>query len=184
VLVVCTANVCRSPMVEALIARRLAREGVNAVVRSAGVHARDAAPPIAEVVAVMREFGIDVSGHVSRPVMPELIKGADLVIGLAREHVRETVVLEPDSYGRTFTLRELVRRSRAAGARPAGTELVSWLESLTADRDVEAFLGASPDDDVADPVGRPLAVVRQTAAELSDLVQETVALIWPVPIGR
>ena len=166
-------------MVEALIARRLAREGVNAIVLSAGVHALDGAPPIAEVVAVMREFGIDVSGHAGRPVTAELVKGADVVIGLAREHVRETVVLEPDSYARTFTLRERVRRSGAAGPRPASTELVPWLESLTAERDIEVFLGASAHDDVADPVGRPRAVVRQTASELSDLVQETVSLLWP-----
>jgi protein-tyrosine phosphatase len=166
-------------MVEALIARRLAREGVNAIVKSAGVYALDGAPPTAEVVAVMREFGMDVSGYVSRPITAQLVKGADIVIGLAREHVRETVVLEPDSYGRTFTLRELARRSHAAGPRPAGVDLVPWLESLTADRDIESFLGASADDDVADPVGRPRAVVRQTASELSDLVQETVSLLWP-----
>jgi protein-tyrosine phosphatase len=179
VLVVCTANVCRSPVAEALLARRLAREGVNAIVCSAGVQALDGAPPIAEVVAVMREFGIDVSRHSSKPVRAELVKGADMVIGLAREHVRETVVLEPDSYMRTFTLRELLRRSRGAGPRPTGTELVPWLESLTADRDIQAFLGASPDDDVADPVGRPRAVVRQTASEIADVVQETVSLLWP-----
>jgi protein-tyrosine phosphatase len=169
-------------MLEALLARRLAREGVNAVVCSAGVNALEGAPPIADVVAVMREFGVDVSGHAGRPVTAELIKGADVVIGLAREHVRETVVLEPDSYRRTFTLRELVRRGRAAGPRPAGSELVPWLESLTADRDVEAFLGSSRDDDVADPVGRPRAVVRQTAAELAGLVEETVTLVWPPPV--
>jgi len=161
------------------LARRLAGEGVKAVVCSAGVNALEGSPPIAEVVTVMREFGLDVSDHVGRPVTAELVKGADVVIGLAREHVRETVVLEPDSYRRTFTLRELVRRGREAGARPAEEELVPWLESLTADRDVETFLGASPDDDVADPVGRPRAVVRQTAAELSDLVEVTVALVWP-----
>jgi protein-tyrosine phosphatase len=131
----------------------------------------------------MREFGLDVSQHRSRAVTPELLKGADLVIGLAREHVRETIVLEPDSYGRTFTLRELVRRSRAAGPRPNGADLRPWLESLTAHRDLEELLGASPDDDVDDPVALPRSAVRQTAAELADLTQEAVVLVWPASVA-
>jgi protein-tyrosine phosphatase len=166
-------------MLEALIARRLSLEGVNAIVVSAGVQAFAGAPPLREVVAVMREFGLDVSHHVSRPVTAELVKGADIVIGLAREHLRETVVLEPASFGRSLTLKELVRRGRAAGVRPRTMDLASWLESLTAGRSVEELLGSSPDDDVADPVGRPVAIVRQTASELAELTQQTVSLVWP-----
>jgi protein-tyrosine phosphatase len=166
-------------MLEALLARRLAREGINATVCSAGVLAHEGGAPLDEVVDVMREFGIDLSQHVSRPVTPELVKGADVVIGLAREHVRETIVLEPDSYDRSFTLKELVRRSRSVGPRPTGTDLGTWLESLVADRDLDELLGASLEDDVEDPVGRPASIVRQTAAELADLAHEAVALVWP-----
>jgi protein-tyrosine phosphatase len=166
-------------MLEALLARRLAREGVNAVVVSAGVLATEGRAPLAEVVEVMREFGIDVSAHASRPVTPLLVKQADLVIGLAREHVRETVVLEPDSYGRSFTLKELVRRGRGAGPRPSAVDLRVWLESLSADRELDELLGASVADDVEDPVGLPTAIVRETAVELADLTGEAASLLWP-----
>jgi protein-tyrosine phosphatase len=171
-------------MLEALIARRLAREGVNAIVRSGGVSAYEGAPPLPEVVTVMREFGIDVSNHASRPVTQELVKGADLVVGLAREHVRETVVLEPDSYGRSFTLKELARRSRSVGPRPSGDELGPWLASLAAERELDELLGASLEDDVEDPVGLPVAAVRRTASELADLTDEIVSSVWPSVDGR
>jgi protein-tyrosine phosphatase len=184
VLVVCTANICRSPMLEALIARRLAREGINAMVRSVGVHAFDGAPPLPEVVTVMREFGIDVSAHASQRVTPELVQGADLVIGLAREHVRETVVLDPGSFGRSFTIKELVRRTRSAGPRPAAVQLGAWLESLVAEREVDELLGASSEDDVEDPVGRPVAAVRTTASELAGLTDAVVSSVWPSVDGR
>jgi protein-tyrosine-phosphatase len=167
-------------MLEALLARRLAREGVNAAVLSSGVFAHEGLSPLGEVVEVMREFGIDLSGHASRPVTAQLVKQADLVIGLAREHVRETIVLEPDSYGHSFTLKELVRRGHSAGPRPAGVDLGGWLDSLSADRELDELLGASLDDDVDDPVGLPVSAVRQTAVELADLTAEAVTLLWPL----
>jgi protein-tyrosine phosphatase len=173
---VCTANEYRSPIAAALLAKCLERKGVPAAVRSVGVDASGrAARP--EVVTVMREHGIDLSGHVSRPLEARLVTEADLVLGMAREHVREAVVLVPDAWDSAFTLKELVRR---ADDRPRGQEpLRRWLHDLGSGRDVGDLLGSSPKDDVEDLVGRPLAVVREAAAALDALVSRLVRLAWP-----
>src|SRR4029077_847666 len=103
-------------MAEALRSAHLAARGHQAAVSSAGMLGRGQPPP-PEVLAVMAGRGCDVTGHRSRRVAPEDLAEADLVVGMAREHVRHAAVLLPDAWPRTFTLRELVTRGRQAGAR-------------------------------------------------------------------
>ena len=67
IVVLCTANVCRSPMAAALLARRLSELGVAAQVRSAGMLG-GGDPPLPEVVSVMAGYGIDLTAHRSRVV--------------------------------------------------------------------------------------------------------------------
>ena len=178
VLVVCTANQVRSPMAAALLARALADAAVPAVVGSAGVLATYGAPPTREAVRALAERrGLDLSGHRSRILVAESIAHADLVLGMAREHVREVIALEPSSWDRAFTLKELVRRGET---RPRQRELLTqWLAALAMERSVQDLLGASPaDDDVADPVGYPREVYRKTVDDLDDLAQRLVRIVW------
>ena len=117
VLMLCSANQCRSPMAEALLARRWARSRTRWRVRSAGLLGEDAVgePPPPEVVAALAAYGLDISGHRSRRVTAADLGWADLVLGMSREHVRHAVVTVPDSWPRTFTLKELVRRGEETG---------------------------------------------------------------------
>jgi len=163
-------------MAAALLARRLASEGVTADVSSQGVLPGGvvAAP---EAAAAMSEVGIDLSGHRSRQLEPSELERADLVIGMTREHVREAVVLVPTLLERAFTLKELVRRGETTPRRP-GESLHEWLAELARDRDVEDLLGASEADDVEDPMGKRPPAFRATAEELDDLMARLVSVGW------
>lgn len=178
VLVLCTANRCRSPLAGAFLAREAVRRGVSLEVVTAGF--REAGlPATAPTVEVARAFDLDLTTHASRTVQRELLAGADLVIGMERAHVREVVVLEPSVWPRAFTLRELVRRAEAAPKRPAGVPLRPWLEELGAARARSELLGVSRDDDVADPT-TDLTVDHLTmAVTLDDLVRRLVRCLWP-----
>jgi protein-tyrosine phosphatase len=177
ILLVCTANVCRSPMAESLLARELAVRGVAATVRSAGTGGCGAASP-AEVVTVMAGHGLDVTGHRGRLVTAADLAGADLVLALAREHLRHAVVAAPEAWPRAFTVREAVRRGRAVGGRAPGEPLAAWLGRLHAGRSRLALLGDSAQDDVADPMGGPLSDFAATAAGLAWLTAELADLGW------
>jgi protein-tyrosine phosphatase len=175
VLFVCTGNTCRSPMAEALLGARLAEAGVEATVRSAGT-LFDGRPATDHGMACMAERGLDTSSHRSRTITAAVVRAPDLVIGLARAHVRDIVTLASDTWPRTFTLKELVRRAEEHG--PRGSEaLDAWLAKLGAGRKLSDLLGDNPADDVADPIGGPKSAYDKTAAELDDLTRRLARLL-------
>ena len=180
ILLLCTANRCRSVMAQAMLAAQLNARSGSAPVRvaSAGLLDGGQRPPT-EVVSVMAARGIDVAGHRSRRVTADDLAVADLVLGLTREHVRHAAVLLPESWSRAFTLRELPRRGRQAGARAPGESLGDWLVRAVGARSRRDLFGTSPGDDVPDPHGGPLAGYQATASLLDGLARELVALCWP-----
>lgn len=108
VLSVCTGNICRSPVAELLLARSLGPLG-DVRIESAGTGALvgSGVPDQAQRLAASR--GIDASAHRARQIDNDMIRGADLIVAMAREHRRLIVESLPAAMRRTFTLRELAR---------------------------------------------------------------------------
>ena len=71
VLVVCTANICRSPMAEALLRAWLSHHAptvaADVAVASAGVRARPGDPAAPHMMAIADRWGLDLHGHRSAP---------------------------------------------------------------------------------------------------------------------
>jgi protein-tyrosine phosphatase len=177
ILLLCTANVCRSVMAQAMLSARLAARGVSVPVASAGMLGSGRQPP-AEVISVMAARGIDVTHHRSRLVTSDDLARADLILGMSREHVRHAAVLLPDAWPRAFTIRELLRRGHRASVRAPGEPFGDWLTRVAGDRGRRDLLGSSPGDDVADPVGGPLPGYQATADLLDQLTRDLVELCW------
>lgn len=167
-------------MAAALLAPRLRDAGVDAHVHSAGMvdHGRAATD---FGIAVMAHRGVDMSAHRSRRLRPELVATADLILGMARAHVREAVAARPDAWPRTFTLKEIVRLGEERGPRLPDQPVADWLAILHAGRRLPDLLGDSEADDVADPIGRSRRVYERTAAELEDLSDRLAGLLAGAP---
>lgn len=87
VLLVCTGNICRSPLAAALMQRALSERGVQDVeVTSAGTGAWDGAPVSEGAYLVGLERGLDLSGHRARLLTRDLVDQADLILTMARHH--------------------------------------------------------------------------------------------------
>jgi protein-tyrosine phosphatase len=175
ILVVCTANQCRSPMAEALLRRRLP----DADIRSSAAVGRSGVPASDGAIRSMANFGLDISAHRSHAIDDDEVTDAGLVLAMARMHVREIVVRVPSSLSKTFTLKELVRLAERVGPRPAGVRLGGWLAGLRPGRRSSDLLGDDAADDVADPIGQRQARYDACAVELDDLVDRLCRLAFP-----
>jgi protein-tyrosine phosphatase len=162
-------------MAEAILRRRLEEAGVDSTVSSAGLHP-GGRPATAHGIATMAARGLDTSGHVSRQLTPDLVAAADLIVGMAREHVREVAVIDADALSRAFTLKELVRLGELVGPRSQGEALADWLARVARGRERQRLMGVGhdPDYDIEDPVGRGREDYEATAAELDDLLARLV----------
>lgn len=110
ILVLCTGNICRSPIAEVLLRRAVGPAGVQ--VASAGTAALVGAPadPIAR--ALMAERGIDISAHVARQATGEMLSRAELILVSERAHLQWVVDRYPALRGR------VCRLTRWSGDRP------------------------------------------------------------------
>lgn len=160
ILVVCTGNICRSPLAERLLQQRL---GAEFEVVSAGTHGWEGAEMDRAAAAELRRLGGDPTGFRSSPLRAEHICAADLVLTATRAHRSAVLAEEPSALLRTFTLRELAHLApRLEGDVP--TDLVAQAAKLRSAADLDDY-------DVPDPYGAPT----QRYQEVADTIAACVA---------
>ncbi|MEH0846131.1 low molecular weight phosphatase family protein [Micromonospora sp. CPCC 205711] len=176
VLIVCHANMCRSPMAE-YIARRLLGDRPIAVA-SAGTHAVPGRPMHPYAAEIAAETGADPAAFVSRELRPEQLAEATLVLTATRGQRSACTALAPGVLHRTFTLRQFARLAAAADppAEPVDAPLRAAVRAAARAR---GRLQPAPGDadDLRDPVGGTPADFRRCAEEIERSMRPVLALI-------
>ncbi len=113
VLFVCTANQCRSPMAEYLYRHHFCTRGRRHCA-SAGIIAAPGVPASRNAVKAMKELGIDMRGHRSMPVTPDLLERSGTVAVMTLMHRELLVERFPDAAGRVMLLGAFDARGRCA----------------------------------------------------------------------
>lgn len=160
ILTVCTANVCRSPLMELLLRERL--DPARFEIASAGVMGWRDAPVDSMVRLELARLGLDGSQFRSRPLHPAHVKAADVVLTATKEHRASVLELDPGALRKTFTL----------------LELAALVEDHTADSLPELVADAARRRstapsllDVPDPFRRAPEVHRSTADLIDDATE-------------
>ena len=105
ILFLCTGNVCRSPMAEGLFRHAVKGRGEFRIL-SAGLGAIDGETPTHHSVQAMKEIGLDISKQRSNALTAEMVRSADLILGMTHSHVDTVLLLYPSAAEKTFLLRE------------------------------------------------------------------------------
>jgi protein-tyrosine phosphatase len=169
VLVVCTANVARSPLFAAMLQARL---GAAARVTSAGVRAREGAPAAEGSHVLAEQRGLDLDGHRSRPVVPELVTGSELVLTMSERQRDRCSPLAPRAASKVFTVREFARLVDVVDQDEAPEAPAARLRWLTEQAHLARPRSFAPPagDDVADPIRAPREEWEAMAADLDELL--------------
>jgi len=88
ILVICTANICRSPVGEVVLHDRLVKRGLDGwTVSSAGTWAQWKRGASQHSVDLMREQGFDITGHQAQIISLEHMQQSDLILCMESGHV-------------------------------------------------------------------------------------------------
>jgi protein-tyrosine-phosphatase len=148
ILVICTANICRSPMAAALLQHFLAGQSEplrSLPVISAGIAARDGDPISDNAAIAMKKVGIDLKGHSSQPLTQGLLDDALIVLCMTESH-RAMIQLQFD---------------------PVPPHLYLFRQ----------FLPMPVDPEVDDPYGGPLRVYESCRDNLVEAVPSIVSFL-------
>ncbi|MGF6492011.1 protein-tyrosine phosphatase [Luteibacter sp. 621] len=103
ILVTCIGNICRSPTAEYLFRHRLGADS-TVQVSSAGLGALVGHGIDATALDLLREHGMDGSAHRARQLDRSLLRSADLVLAMERDHVVSITRMAPEASGKVFLL--------------------------------------------------------------------------------
>ena len=159
VLAVCTANICRSPIMEILLRDRLDRQRFE--VASAGVRGWDRQPMDPSAAAELQRLGHASDTFRSHRIDSYLVDSADLILTATKDHRSDVLARNPRALRRTFTLLEFA----------ALVETIDGDDPKALVAEAARRRGEAPDDaDVGDPYRRSPKVHRETADQIAAAV--------------
>ena len=176
VLMVCTANHCRSPMAEQLLAQRtITMFGQTArwLIESAGTAIPGPWPLHDYARAVLAERLPAVAEHHSVALRPAAIDRADLVLTATRWHRSVVVSTVPAAVGRTFTILQFARLCDQVEPMSSADSGELGRQLIVAAKLARSSLQPVPvdQDDLPDPMGRGLADFQICADRLQNAIE-------------
>lgn len=131
-------------MAEGLLKKMLEDRGRSDIlVYSAGISAIGGFSPTDNTIKVMEKEGIDVSGHKTAKLTQQMIKDADLILGMENIHRDEVINLDPSAKEKTYILREYINKKEGSSG-----------------------FG------IPDPIGRPMEVYERVLGMIKESIEE------------
>lgn len=149
ILFVCTGNTCRSVMASGLLRERLKGKEEFEIV-SAGIFAVGGSSPSEPIIMLMKEAGIDVSGHRTQRLTDNLVKMADIIFVMDNTHKQHILERVPDAKEKMYLLKEYGLEGEKEGL---------------------------PEPEIPDPIGRPLHFNRYVFNIIKESIERIAPLL-------
>ncbi len=131
VLVVCVGNICRSPIGEYMLRKKLPGKAVH----SAGLAARNDMPAAEHSVTVSAEHGLDILGHKARKLTAEICAQSELILVMEPEHLKAIGEVFPQARGKAMLIGKWINKEIIPDPhrqeRPAFEHVYALLEEAT-----------------------------------------------------
>lgn len=98
VLVVCTGNICRSPVGERLLRKLLPEKTID----SAGTYGLTDEPADAVAAEVALKHGLSLDGHRGRKLTSAMARQYDLILVMEASHIEEVTRIAPEARGKVM----------------------------------------------------------------------------------
>jgi protein-tyrosine phosphatase len=178
ILVVCTGNICRSPIAEQLLRARFAASGLDVTVSSAGTGALVGASMTPEAAQLSMNYGGVPSSHRARELTETLVANADLVLTATRDHRQAVATLHPRASRHTYTLAQSDAGATAlADSGPLHRRLTALVDQVAESRGFAPPPAHAEAEDIPDPYRQSQEVYDRVGALLDSSVETIAAFL-------
>lgn len=106
IMFVCTGNICRSAMAEAIMKKRALENNLKIEVYSCGTYAENGQMASFNAIETMKQYDIDLNNHMSTNINNSNILDMDLILCTTFSHKANVFHLYPELKGKIFTIKE------------------------------------------------------------------------------
>ena len=106
IMFICTGNICRSAMADAMLKKKVKDENKDIEVYSCGIFADQGDGSTREAIEVMKEYGIDLSKHRATHIRNSNIEEMDVILCATTAHKNNVINMYPELEDKVYTMKE------------------------------------------------------------------------------
>ncbi|MCU6679493.1 arsenate reductase/protein-tyrosine-phosphatase family protein [Leclercia tamurae] len=133
ILVVCTGNICRSPLGERLLQQQLPALSIA----SAGICGLAGHPADRHAQQIAATYGVSLADHVARRLTVPMMREYDLILAMESEQINRISLIAPEARGKALLFGQWLREREIPDPYGKGMEAFEYVFRLLGEASLE-----------------------------------------------